>query len=81
MYIGRNIGRYQNIKEMSDNTTVDIVAAQMKIISVQNKVIKLYEHYAVAPMVSTYKLIEAANTELAAAKQDLKRKLHKNPKP
>ena len=72
---------FKNVKEMSDNTTVDIVAAQMKIISIQDKVIKLYEHYAVAPMVSTYKLIEAANTELAVAKQDLKKKLHKNPKP
>jgi len=75
------LGDIKNVKEMSDNTTVDIVAAQMKIISIQDKVIKLYDRYAVAPKISTYKLIEAANTELAAAKQDLKRVLHKNPKP
>jgi len=56
---------------MKDNVTENIVAAQDKVILAQDKVIKLYEHYTVAPMTSTYKLIEAANTELAAAKQDL----------
>ena len=56
---------------MSNNVTENIVAAQDKVILAQDKIIKLYQHYTVAPMTSTYKLIEAANIEVTAAKQEL----------
>jgi len=61
---------------MSNNVTENIVAAQDKVILAQDKIIKLYQHYTVAPMTSTYKLIEAANIEVTAAKQELDNMLY-----
>ena len=45
------------------NTDNDLATCKAMILA-QDKVIKLYQHYTIAPLTSTKRLLEAAETEL-----------------